>query len=86
LSFSIIHPKNRGNYLIAGYRGSEKTSLINKVVNQYDKNKKDKSKKVIIARINFGHNSVLDTRSVLFNIISVLKHEIDICFQKEKSN
>ena len=61
----------RGSYLVAGYRGAGKTCLINRVINIYKKDKKN----VVIAKINLGHDAVLDTRHVLFNIISVLNQE-----------
>ncbi len=91
----LLHTKNnRGSYLIAGYRGSGKTSLINQVLIRYKskletdkkdkKNKKDKKKKVIIAKINLGHDEILDARHVLFNITSVLKHEFNHCYKKSK--
>lgn len=70
--------RKRGSYLIAGYRGSGKTCLINRVINKY----KEGRKKVIFAKINLGHDGVLDTRHVLFNIISVLNHEFKVSHEK----
>lgn len=64
----------RGSYLIAGYRGSGKTSLINRALEKYNIN----HKKTKIVRINLGHDEVLDTRHVLFNIITSLKNEFEI--------
>ncbi len=82
----LIHTnKDRGSYLVAGYRGSGKTSLINRVINRYESYVKDKKrKKLIIAKINLGHDEILDARHVLFNIVSVLKHEFNNCYKKEK--
>ncbi|MBT9096618.1 ATP-binding protein [Methylovulum psychrotolerans] len=66
--------RNRGSYLIAGYRGSGKTSLINYVIEKYKNTQKKKF--VLDVKINLGHDAILDTRHVLFNIVSGIKTAI----------
>jgi len=61
---SLLDSENRkrGSYLITGYRGVGKTSLINKVLDQYTRGK-DKAIKTLIVRINMGDNETV-TNSV----------------------
>jgi len=82
----ISTKETRGSYLIAGYRGSGKTSLINRVIDQYKKKMGEENNRVILnIEINLGHDAVLDTRHVLFNITSVIKSKLDsLVAQKKK--
>lgn len=64
----------RGSYLITGYRGVGKTSVINKALAQYTE--KTREKKPLIVRINLGDNSQLTPWNIYFSIANILLEEI----------
>lgn len=73
--------RKRGSYLIAGYRGAGKTSVINKAINKYkygEKNKHGevKNRKALIVRINLGDTSQLTPLSIYYSIANILREEL----------
>ena len=64
---------SRGSFLVAGYRGVGKTRFVDEVLGDYKKDNCD----VIEVRINLGSDSELSSKSVLFNMVSLLANEID---------
>lgn len=80
----------RGTYLIAGYRGSGKTSLINYVINNYNKNennpnKEEKNKKqddekienrgAIKVVLNLGNDNNLTPIKLFYSVANILLDE-----------
>ncbi len=73
----------RGTYLIAGYRGSGKTSLINYVINKYNnpneekKNKKqgDENREAIKVILNLGNDNNLTPIKLFYSIANILLDE-----------
>jgi len=63
---------NRGSYLIAGYRGSGKTYLIEKVLNDFRKD----NEKVLVIHVNLGDNSQLTPLTIYYSIANILRDEI----------
>lgn len=67
-------PRSRGSYLIAGYRGSGKTSLVKKAIREYRDNLNQKLP--LEVNINLGDNSQLTALNIYFSIASILRDEI----------
>lgn len=69
---SILNDENRtrGSYLIAGYRGVGKTSVINKALNKHISSGNEKTLDV---RINLGDNSQLDSLNIYFSMANILR-------------
>ncbi len=73
----------RGTYLIAGYRGSGKTTLINYVINKYNKekikeqkdNKNTDKSPVIKVLLNLGNDSNLTPIRLFYSIANILLDE-----------
>lgn len=66
-------PRKRGSYLIAGYRGVGKTSVVNRAIEEYKAFNTDKEKKKpIVVKINLGDNSGLTPFDIYFSIASFL--------------
>jgi hypothetical protein len=70
-------PSRRGSYLIAGYRGSGKTSVIRKAIEKY-RNPQDgeKPEPPLVVNINLGDNSQLTPLNIYYSIASLLRDEI----------
>lgn len=75
--------RERGSYLITGYRGVGKTSVVNKALDRYRTyDTKDKKfcigihKQPLVIRINLGDNSQLTPLNVYFSIANILREEI----------
>jgi Cdc6-like AAA superfamily ATPase len=73
--------RKRGSYLIAGYRGAGKTSVINKAINKYkygEKNKHGeiKKRKALVVRINLGDTSQLTPLGIYYSIANILREEL----------
>ena len=68
--------RKRGSYLIAGYRGAGKTSIVNRAIEQYTKpDKVPPPKKTIVIKINLGDNSQLTPLNIYFSIANFLLEE-----------
>jgi Cdc6-like AAA superfamily ATPase len=85
---SLLKSENRkrGSYLITGYRGVGKTSVINIALGRYTKHtneNKDNKDKPLIVRINLGDNSQLTPLNIYFSIVNILREEI--CNNKQSS-
>lgn len=78
LSLLKSENRRRGSYLITGYRGVGKTSVINKVLDRYqiDQKVNNHGKKSLIVRINLGDNSRLTPLNIYFTIVNILRNEI----------
>ena len=63
----------RGSYLIAGYRGAGKTTVINKAIARY---RKEEKWKPLIVGINLGDNSQLTPMNIYYSIASILRDEM----------
>lgn len=64
--------KHRGSYLIAGYRGSGKTSVVNRAIQKY----RNEQKQTLVVNINLGDNSQLTALNIYFSIANILRDEI----------
>ena len=76
---SLLNSENRkrGSYLITGYRGVGKTSVINKALNQYQNEQENENgEKPLVVRINLGDNSRLTPLNIYFTIVNILRNEI----------
>ena len=73
----ISDARKRGSYLLAGYRGVGKTSIVNSAIDRY-KNSPDAKAGVmpIIVRINLGDNSRLTPLDIYFSIANILLDEL----------
>ena len=59
----------RGSYLIAGYRGVGKTSIVNRAIEKYKKsNTSSPSGNPIVVKINLGDNSKLTPFDIYLSI------------------
>ncbi len=65
----------RGSYLIAGYRGAGKTSVINRAIKEF-RGEKGSKRVGFIVRINLGDNSQLTPLNIYYSIASILRDEI----------
>ncbi|GJL76982.1 ATP-binding protein [Nitrosomonas sp.] len=65
--------RKRGSYLIAGYRGVGKTSIVNYAVK---KTKSDSDKKTIKVHLNLGDENQLTPLDIYQSIASILSKEI----------
>lgn len=75
--------RKRGSYLIAGYRGAGKTSIVNRAIEKYNAARTDVKEKqtIVVVKINLGDNSRLTPLDIYFSIASSLIEE----FEKHKS-
>ena len=69
----------RGSYLIAGYRGSGKTSLVNMVIDDYEADKTPYNRTVFRIMLNLGNESNLTPIRLFYSISIILLEE----FQKK---
>jgi len=78
--FTQGHENNsfRGSILVAGFRGAGKTGFVNKVIDEYQNFlKKDQEEhRLIEVRMNLGSEKNIDSKTVLFNMVSLLKNKI----------
>ncbi|MDP2225819.1 P-loop NTPase fold protein, partial [Nitrosomonas sp.] len=65
--------RQRGSYLIAGYRGSGKTSMVDKAILLAEKKS---SVKMYEVRINLGDNSQLTPLHIYYSIANILRNTI----------
>ena len=65
--------RRRGSYLIAGYRGAGKTSVIDRAITQYHKGKKQS---LLDVRINLGDNSQLTPLNIFYSIANILRDQM----------
>ncbi len=74
---------DRGSYLIAGYRGVGKTSLIERVIKEYSLNGK-----IITVKINLGNGNQLNAFNLFLSISNILHDELtkNIEFEPPKNN
>ncbi len=69
----------RGSYLIAGYRGSGKTSVVDKALSSTAANKNEEKKRnleIYHVRINLGDNSQLTPMNIYYSIANILRDTI----------
>ena len=70
----------RGSYLIAGYRGAGKTSIVNRVIGKYDPNyrKTQDHPKVVVIKINLGDqdSTRLTPIDIYFSIATFLREKV----------
>lgn len=82
---NLLLEKNnkRGSYLIAGYRGSGKSKLISKVIQE----SKHKARKpdLIEIRINLGDNSQLTSLNIFYSMASILFDNLSDESHRKKS-
>ena len=77
--------QKRGSYLIAGYRGVGKTSVVNRSIEifknpdifwkRYGRENTSQCKSSIVIKINLGDNSNLMPLDIYFSIASFLYHQ-----------
>ncbi len=83
---SLLESKRRrGSYLIAGYRGVGKTSVVNRSIERFSNPKNSRSRSnsrkmllpepPIVIRINLGDNSSLTPLDIYFSIASFLSNQ-----------
>ncbi|MDX1251254.1 MAG: ATP-binding protein [Gammaproteobacteria bacterium] len=75
---SVLQSKQRkrGSYLIAGYRGAGKTSIVNRAIEKYNApTTVGKEKQAIVVKINLGDNSDLTPFDIYFSIAGFLLDE-----------
>ncbi|GKS69779.1 hypothetical protein W03_17830 [Nitrosomonas sp. PY1] len=79
---------SKGSYLVSGYRGAGKSRFVEEALKEaqnkqctFDKSKKD----WIDVRINLGSDSKLDSRTVLFSMISLLEDNFEQRIRKGQS-
>ena len=63
--------KKRGSYLIAGYRGAGKTTVIKKAIERYQR-----KQKAVIVNINLGDTSQLTPLGIYYSIVNILRDEL----------
>ncbi len=71
--------RRRGSYLIAGYRGAGKTSVIHRALAQYhkgEKGEKGEKRDLLEVRINLGDNSQLTPLNIYYSIANILRDEM----------
>ncbi len=68
-----------GSILVAGFRGAGKTGFVNKVIEEYRNflKKIREDRRLIVVRINLGSEKNIDSKTVLFNMVSLLKNQIE---------
>lgn len=66
----------RGSYLITGYRGAGKTSVINKAIDKYRKGERGKKREALVVRINLGDNSELTPLNIYYSISTILRDQL----------
>ncbi len=68
----------RGSILVAGYRGAGKTRFVNEALSRYkSKYPKETDKSFIEVRINLGSEKNINSKTVLFNIASLLMERLE---------
>ena len=72
---------SRGTYLITGYRGSGKTSLINKCIARY----KRENRTTLPVRVNLGNDTPLEPKTALKQIVYELYTEVQKKLEEETS-
>lgn len=65
--------RKRGSYLIAGYRGAGKTTVINKAITKY---RAEEKRRALVVRINLGDTSQLTPLSIYYSIVNILREEL----------
>lgn len=70
--------RQSGSYLIAGYRGSGKTSMVDKALELVAKKNEKEKKNINIyeVRINLGDNSQLTPLNIYYSIANILRNTI----------
>ena len=73
--------KKRGSYLIAGYRGAGKTTVIKKTIERYQE-----KRGAVIVNINLGDTSQLTPLSIYYSIANILREELTekSCYKWER--
>lgn len=66
-----------GSFLISGYRGAGKTRFVTEALDYYKKETNKNKRTVVPVWINLGSDNNLNSRTVLFNMISLLKDCIE---------
>lgn len=74
----LSNTSKRGSYLIAGYRGSGKTSMVDRALELLAKKDEEKknNRKIYEVRINLGDNSQLTPLNIYYSIANILRNTI----------
>ncbi len=65
-----------GSFLVSGYRGVGKTRFVREVLKHYKKNE-EINEEIYEVKINLGSDGDLSSKSVLFNMISLLGDQLE---------
>ncbi len=70
----LLEESNRGSFLVAGYRGSGKTSIVNLAILEYESKKKNP--KPLVIHLNLGHGDRLKPEPIFYSIAAILQNEL----------